>query len=223
MFAEHFWKLVFVAAALAAAFFYWRKWDGERRLQVSTSELAALIDPAAYPPSSSESAFEKAVFMAIGYLHEHAYADAADSEAADKELSRLVTAAASANGLDEDYGTTLMAAFRDLIETCDELGVFDDPRNLSRLSFGNEPEIQRGPYEGEDLVIVPGLSPIVAEEARNQFVNVALVPRPVRSLTDETVTAEAYEYANRLRDIGVLTDGHFDRVKLLQRASGERR
>ena len=64
---------------------------------------------------------------------------------------------------------------------------------------------------------------VVAEEAHNQFVNVALVPRPVRSLTDETVTAEAYEYANRLRDIGVLTDGHYDRVKLLLRASGERR
>ncbi len=93
-----------------------------------------------------------------------------------------------------------------------ELGLLTTD-NLGKLKRGNAAEITYGPYVGESVEIDHIVPFSIAPEVGNELANLEMLPRTVNRKKSDKVTDRQVDYAEKLQEAGLLSEGTLEKVR----------
>ncbi|MCD6051921.1 MAG: hypothetical protein K0Q55_3339 [Verrucomicrobia bacterium] len=93
-----------------------------------------------------------------------------------------------------------------------ELGLLTS-ENLDKLKRGNAAEVTYGPYAGESVEIDHIVPFSIAPEVGNELANLEMLPRTVNRKKSDKVTDRQVDYAEKLQEAGLLSEGTLEKVR----------
>jgi hypothetical protein len=215
---DNFWKFLFLAILLVGGWFFWERLEQKKEWELKVTAFADRLETAKFDAKRDPKEVHADYWTLLGKVKEFQEAVNADrikpiqQKPKDDEtpsndpVSWLLEQAYEKVGFSHDDPATRLSRqmLMENLDTCKQMGVWDDPKNLDLMLEGKAPKPTKSPMGNEPLVLMNKVSPQFAWEGRNHPANLQVVPAPVAVLMGLEVDQELWTIAQRFANAGVI-------------------
>ncbi len=210
-----FYKAVF-ALLIAVALGFWLLQKNEKaREETAIVGLSELMNVRPSPPAAPVEPVQKDFLRSLAYVKEHALplktkgldevTTGGPDDLIHKALDRIEMPAVI-RGLTD-------TSFQEAYNTCERMGIFENPANLATMADGLPPTIMRGTFAGQQARVGFRLSPILSIEVKNHPANFVIVPAPLWSLQGDEWNVGQEAVARRFADAKLISPNGWAKIQ----------